>query len=123
MAALQRSIRVITLHSKKVFVTVGCHTTRSQKSYVFFFFQAEDGIRDDLVTGVQTCALPISTISCAEIDDIGIVGIERHVSALARTGWEPVSRRDLAVIGAAYNSGTSAILLSQIGRASCRERV
>src|SRR5215216_7391004 len=27
----------------------------------FFFFQAEDGIRDDLVTGVQTCALPIWT--------------------------------------------------------------
>src|SRR5438552_17734064 len=26
-----------------------------------FFFQAEDGIRDDLVTGVQTCALPICT--------------------------------------------------------------
>src|SRR5258708_19278538 len=26
----------------------------------FFFFQGEDGIRDDLVTGVQTCALPIS---------------------------------------------------------------
>src|SRR5205823_11653541 len=30
----------------------------------FFFFQAEDGIRDKLVTGVQTCALPI----CSEID-------------------------------------------------------
>src|SRR5215216_7356421 len=29
-------------------------------SVFFFFFQAEDGIRDDLVTGVQTCALPIS---------------------------------------------------------------
>src|SRR5229473_1394790 len=28
----------------------------------FFFFQAEDGIRDKLVTGVQTCALPISTV-------------------------------------------------------------
>src|SRR5258708_26379129 len=27
--------------------------------FTFFFFQAEDGIRDDLVTGVQTCALPI----------------------------------------------------------------
>src|SRR5690606_40090887 len=27
----------------------------------FFFFQAEDGIRDFHVTGVQTCALPIST--------------------------------------------------------------
>src|SRR5258708_14927588 len=36
----------------------------SQGDYVVFalgsfFFQAEDGIRDDLVTGVQTCALPI----------------------------------------------------------------
>src|SRR5258708_39110757 len=30
------------------------------RNVVFFFFQAEDGIRDDLVTGVQTCALPIS---------------------------------------------------------------
>src|SRR5258708_31215087 len=29
------------------------------RSLFFFFFQAEDGIRDDLVTGVQTCALPI----------------------------------------------------------------
>src|SRR5258708_40350584 len=28
-------------------------------TFFFFFFQAEDGIRDDLVTGVQTCALPI----------------------------------------------------------------
>src|SRR5436190_21971685 len=31
--------------------------------YLFFFFQAEDGIRDHCVTGVQTCALPIS-INC-----------------------------------------------------------
>src|SRR5205823_7215000 len=30
---------------------------------VIFFFQAEDGIRDKLVTGVQTCALPISSAS------------------------------------------------------------
>src|SRR5256886_10189870 len=29
-------------------------------SFFFFFFQAEDGIRDLTVTGVQTCALPIS---------------------------------------------------------------
>src|SRR6266487_5488066 len=28
--------------------------------FFFFFFQAEDGIRDGRVTGVQTCALPIS---------------------------------------------------------------
>src|SRR5258708_30113137 len=31
---------------------------------VIFFFQAEDGIRDDLVTGVQTCALPILDFDC-----------------------------------------------------------
>src|SRR5437879_8264559 len=30
-------------------------------SMFFFFFQAEDGIRDTSVTGVQTCALPISS--------------------------------------------------------------
>src|SRR3989441_1404765 len=32
----------------------------ASKEFFFFFFQAEDGIRDKLVTGVQTCALPIS---------------------------------------------------------------
>src|SRR5690606_39381561 len=30
-----------------------------EMTYLFFFFQAEDGIRDFHVTGVQTCALPI----------------------------------------------------------------
>src|SRR5712692_3584039 len=33
---------------------------------VFFFFQAEDGIRDGTVTGVQTCALPISLLVAPE---------------------------------------------------------
>src|SRR5688500_19385279 len=33
-------------------------------AYSFFFFQAEDGIRDYKVTGVQTCALPISSRAC-----------------------------------------------------------
>src|SRR5436190_23889271 len=32
---------------------------RIVKTFDFFFFQAEDGIRDHCVTGVQTCALPI----------------------------------------------------------------
>src|SRR2546430_86092 len=32
---------------------------------IFFFFQAEDGIRDLTVTGVQTCALPICSGACA----------------------------------------------------------
>src|SRR2546430_3191486 len=38
---------------------------------MFFFFQAEDGIRDLTVTGVQTCALPIS---CAAAADAGCGG-------------------------------------------------
>src|SRR5260221_9798652 len=33
---------------------------------LFFFFQAEDGIRDHCVTGVQTCALPISAAERVE---------------------------------------------------------
>src|SRR5438552_18236443 len=42
--------------------------------FFFFFFQAEDGIRDDLVTGVQTCALPIShfAIGADAADMVGI---------------------------------------------------
>src|SRR6266542_6387377 len=39
---------------------------------VFFFFQAEDGIRDATVTGVQTCALPIFTAGDSR-DDTGIL--------------------------------------------------
>src|SRR2546421_1280863 len=35
---------------------------RERPMTVFFFFQAEDGIRDLIVTGVQTCALPISAL-------------------------------------------------------------
>src|SRR2546422_4260317 len=35
-------------------------------SFSFFFFQAEDGIRDVAVTGVQTCALPICKRQKAE---------------------------------------------------------
>src|SRR5436190_23866931 len=34
---------------------------------MFFFFQAEDGIRDHCVTGVQTCALPISGMLLAAV--------------------------------------------------------
>src|SRR5438445_1803717 len=37
-------------------------------SGVFFFFQAEDGIRDIGVTGVQTCALPIWNVRLAELE-------------------------------------------------------
>jgi len=40
---------------------------------VFFFFQAEDGIRDTSVTGVQTCALPIYVIRAVAINNTTVL--------------------------------------------------
>src|SRR2546425_3357907 len=56
-----------------------CHTTNL---VVFFFFQAEDGIRDKLVTGVQTCALPIflKALSLAPMHGWGITGRIKQLS-------------------------------------------
>src|SRR2546426_6829731 len=42
--------------------------------FIFFFFQAEDGIRDYKVTGVQTCALPISSVVQVLTDPASTVG-------------------------------------------------
>src|SRR5215204_1536336 len=39
--------------------------------WFFFFFQAEDGIRDHCVTGVQTCALPILMMECDTLLMVG----------------------------------------------------
>src|SRR2546425_3580613 len=45
-----------------------------------FFFQAEDGIRDKLVTGVQTCALPIYLdLAQAQAEAALQLGVERFV--------------------------------------------
>src|SRR5690606_41065843 len=41
--------------------------TALSRIYLVFFFQAEDGIRDFHVTGVQTCALPISAVCVSTI--------------------------------------------------------
>src|SRR2546421_4906636 len=43
--------------------------------YYLFFFQAEDGIRDLIVTGVQTCALPISQAEDG-IRDLIVTGVQ-----------------------------------------------
>src|SRR5256886_4482308 len=54
----------------------------------FFFFQAEDGIRDLTVTGVQTCALPISTqLTVAAAYEAVLFGPQTNSSSLdARNG-------------------------------------
>src|SRR5256886_13552558 len=44
----------------RLFTRVNSCDVHSAYVWLFFFFQAEDGIRDLTVTGVQTCALPIS---------------------------------------------------------------
>src|SRR5215471_1233881 len=49
----------------------------------FFFFQAEDGIRDLYETGVQTCALPISPLTCEA----------RHGICQMCYGWHMGTRR------------------------------
>src|SRR5215216_351228 len=68
-----------------------------------FFFQAEDGILDDLVTGVQTCALPILGHCFVEYDGPvteesprrGYPGVyalrseERRVGKECRSRWSP----------------------------------
>src|SRR5215211_8297763 len=57
----------------------------------FFFFQAEDGIRDHCVTGVQTCALPILAIG----DELGM--ISSPLTIVRRRDGDLAELRDLAV--------------------------
>src|SRR5256885_10881113 len=54
---------------------------------VFFFFQAEDGIRDYKVTGVQTCALPISKVNGD--DFFAVHEAAREAVERARAGGGP----------------------------------
>src|SRR5260370_1795273 len=46
----------------------GVYINKVLSSCCFFFFQAEDGIRDSSVTGVQTCALPICSPSVPRLE-------------------------------------------------------
>src|SRR5215467_15036769 len=57
--------------------------------FVFFFFQAEDGIRDYKVTGVQTCALPISRRYADSGHLVALVGHKNHVEVIGTLGERP----------------------------------
>src|SRR5438034_10536077 len=73
---------------------------------IFFFFQAEDGIRDHCVTGVQTCALPIldaRDLHCAgtmKVASVQPISPEENAIAIDRT---PVSRSELCSTVSRYN--------------------
>src|SRR5699024_11554873 len=93
----------------------------------YFFFQAEDGIRDRNVTGVQTCALPIS---CDAIQWKPEWGKERMISMITeRSDWCISRQRVWGVpIPIFYCDDCGADIVTpetianEIGRASRRER-
>src|SRR2546427_5834289 len=69
--------------------------------FLFFFFQAEDGIRDLTVTGVQTCALPISEVCFHRGADVGgHTGVDRP-SAIFILVLENVARGFLEALSVA----------------------
>src|SRR5947207_12677525 len=87
----------------------------------FFFFQAEDGIRDHCVTGVQTCALPISAdpdVGAGGAVVAAVLADERRVAALGALGAGHDARR-----AGRRRLEDAHLVLRKIGRASCRERV
>src|SRR5690606_40212430 len=86
----------------------------------FFFFQAEDGIRDFHVTGVQTCALPIFQ------DWLfwDIPHSKRPAKCLhLRSKNECIMWVVYALLSALFAALTAIFSKIEIGRASCRERV
>src|SRR3712207_7799377 len=77
--------------------------------FVFFFFQAEDGIRDIGVTGVQTCALPILQWRMLDVP-----GMERLTGAgvyygAAMTEALSCKGEEVYVVGGANSAGQAAM--------------
>src|SRR5437773_6240119 len=69
----------------------------------FFFFQAEDGIRDRDMTGVQTCALPISMVALAVAIRRSPLPSTRHSATIVRCpAWmtRPVARSVSPILAA-----------------------
>src|SRR5256886_16584658 len=76
-------------------------------SLVFFFFQAEDGIRDLTVTGVQTCALPILKLIYDRGEDMAATtkrhpALVRHRTGLTRDGRLLAQDIEVVIDGGAY---------------------
>src|SRR2546422_4726987 len=93
---------------------------RAVSLVVFFFFQAEDGIRDVAVTGVQTCALPISKREQDARRTDAYEEVPRARVRVPALGDQPIRLR---ARGRSELVGLEAQVGVEIGRASCRERV
>src|SRR2546430_13037509 len=97
------------------------HGQGTSRDVVFFFFQAEDGIRDLTVTGVQTCALPIFLrrrrrrgLFCRRRGPVLF-----HGSARKETFQQLIIHANQILA----NNLERRLEALEIGRASCRERV
>src|SRR3712207_7997113 len=63
---------------------------------LFFFFQAEDGIRDIGVTGVQTCALPISRDEMIRVVDADPTKLDVAYHGVDTGSFHPPTEADVA---------------------------
>src|SRR5689334_24262473 len=115
LSALEVTAEVLGAGGKKRIVEI--------VRFFLFFFQAEDGIRDGTVTGVQTCALPIS-IRARMRDMVNQIIATNDIS---RYPYDSHGNMTLTI-----SAAISALMVGdipeaddwfQIGRASCRERV
>src|SRR5438874_3791192 len=96
---------------------------------LLFFFQPEDGIRDLYVTGVQTCALPISRPAANTRALAAATGPAARTAPdgprayLPRRGAAARGRRKALTAAAALGRAAIEVVDEEIGRAACRERV
>src|SRR5207253_4778398 len=93
-----------------------------------FFFQAEDGIRDGHVTGVQTCALPI----LMDISRLPTRVMPSFLVSLATAKYPSRVMNDCTLMkstplalrsSTALRPSSPVAIATEIGRASCRGRV
>src|SRR2546423_6863794 len=119
---MQKSIMPLLVYEYAVYVEES--TEVMVICYFCFFFQAEDGIRDKLVTGVQTCALPICRLFAPFATDRRgeVPPGERPYFTIPIFNW--YAGEISAIYQRQYiDSAQRFADAPQIGRASCRERV
>src|SRR5690606_41097322 len=87
-----------------------------------FFFQAEDGIRDFHVTGVQTCALPIWILRPGEHPGQGVGYLEDGTMVVVENGAEAVGREERLVVTGTLQTSAGRMVFARLasGRSEAR---